>query len=74
MWHSGQMGEEKLAELEAMMAQGAALRCLVIFIGDGGGGGGGGDEVFSFKRHHEQVYGKAFWGRTRWRGAWLWRR
>ena len=68
------MGEEKLAELEAMMAQGAALRCLAIFIGDGGGSGGGGDEVFSFKRHHEQVYGKAFWGRTRWRGAWLWRR
>ena len=26
------MGEEKLAELEAMMAQGASLRCLVIWI------------------------------------------
>ena len=26
------MGEEKLAELEAMMAQGASLRCLLIWI------------------------------------------
>ena len=53
MPRAGQMGEEKLAELEAMMAQGASLRCLGFEIHIASRN----KLSFTFKRHHEQVYG-----------------